>query len=331
MQLLIFGFSNMILIVANQIDPHVDAVISVLRSEKVGCFRIDLDSVHSDHKICLASSDTGINLDLENHFNKKRLSLQDVKTVWWRRGASIILEPTLLPVTTIESEESKSIIKWAIESLPKVRYPFGHPWNMHKAENKIWQIQAAKRVGFQIPPCLFSNVKNQLAVFLDKQDCIIKSLSHSGFKQKEENYVIAPKRIGLNALETTRSDKPCGFLQKEINREFDVRLFMGPDWAHACKIDLSNLPLGEIDWRMHITKLDISPWELEPKTIAMCREFLQEMELSSGHFDFIVESGTEEIWFLECNPNGQWYWLESLGKTPIAEDVAKTLIKHSLQ
>jgi hypothetical protein len=314
----------MVLIVANELDPHADAVAAIFNARRVNFLRIDVERAQHQYDVNLRSCDDGPSLLLRNRASGRSLELKSISTVWWRRGASVILDPRLIPEATVASEETMSILRWAIQSLPSEMFPLGHPWNMGIAENKILQLRIAETLKFQIPEYIFANTHRALGEFLTSGPTIIKSLAHSGFKRGGQSFALVPKRVRVENLDGVPTHENCAFLQREISRSFDVRAFVGPNWTHACKIDLSEMPPGEVDWRMHISKLRVSTYELSNSVSEKCRRFLRLIGIPSGHFDFICDS-QGELWFLECNPNGQWYWLESMAGCPIAQDVAKTL------
>lgn len=58
-----------------------------------------------------------------------------------------------------------------------------------------------------------------------------------------------------------------------------------------------------------------------------CTEYLKRMNLNFGCFDFIVTPEGEYV-FLECNPNGQWLWIEEETGMKISEAIADALIRH---
>ena len=66
-----------------------------------------------------------------------------------------------------------------------------------------------------------------------------------------------------------------------------------------------------------------------PEEIAdKCRRYLQHMGLNFGCFDFIVTPDGEYV-FLECNPNGQWLWVELATGLKIADAIADFLSSQS--
>ena len=56
--------------------------------------------------------------------------------------------------------------------------------------------------------------------------------------------------------------------------------------------------------------------------------YLKRMHLNFGCFDFIVTPDGEYV-FLECNPNGQWLWIEEEPGMKISEAIAEALIRHA--
>jgi glutathione synthase/RimK-type ligase-like ATP-grasp enzyme len=67
--------------------------------------------------------------------------------------------------------------------------------------------------------------------------------------------------------------------------------------------------------------------QLDPKLINNCMAFLKEMDLNFGCFDFIVNEN-DEVFFLECNSNGQWLWIEEDTKMDISGAIAEWLITY---
>lgn len=52
--------------------------------------------------------------------------------------------------------------------------------------------------------------------------------------------------------------------------------------------------------------------------------YLKRMGLAFGCFDFGLTESAETVFF-ECNPNGQWSWLQERTEAPIAEAFADLL------
>ena len=82
---------------------------------------------------------------------------------------------------------------------------------------------------------------------------------------------------------------------------------------------------GKIDWRQGYDHgLRYEPYDLPNDISEKCIKFLERMRLNFGAFDFIVTPSGEYV-FLECNPNGQWLWIEMETGLKISEAIADTL------
>ena len=56
---------------------------------------------------------------------------------------------------------------------------------------------------------------------------------------------------------------------------------------------------------------------------------MKRASLAYGAFDFVVTRDGDVV-FLECNPGGQWLWLEKATNLPISQAVADLLAQSGL-
>ena len=61
---------------------------------------------------------------------------------------------------------------------------------------------------------------------------------------------------------------------------------------------------------------------------SFCLDFLKLLNLNFGCFDFIISEN--DTIFLECNPNGQWMWVEQMTNYDLSTIVAKNLAQYEL-
>lgn len=66
-------------------------------------------------------------------------------------------------------------------------------------------------------------------------------------------------------------------------------------------------------------------YSLTPKTHKKLMQFHKKSGLIYAAYDFIVDSSGNEI-FLECNPGGQWLWIEHALQQPISKAIATALL-----
>jgi glutathione synthase/RimK-type ligase-like ATP-grasp enzyme len=104
-----------------------------------------------------------------------------------------------------------------------------------------------------------------------------------------------------------------GIFQKYIDKHYELRITIVGEKMFIARINSQLLPESSIDWRR---KPDSSLYELgniSDETRQKLLTFHKRLGLIYAAYDFIVDQNGIEI-FIECNPSGQWLWLEnSLG------------------
>lgn len=323
---------DVVIIIAPQVDPHADAVVNELNEKKdVKVLRLDLETAYYDHDIIYLNSGGKFSWEIICRQTKRRVVSAELTSVWWRRTHT--LSPSLdngLPTGEgIDRRECESNLRSILASLPRKTFPLGHPIDLREGENKIRQFSVAQQVGFVQPDTIFSNSRASLSSFAQKHMWIAaKSLNQSIAEVSGKEVSFATRRHKGQALAHIINDAPQGaaVLQEALDRTRDLRVVCLPNSFFAVAIDLERLPPGEIDWRAYIRQCKHTSVKLSQAEINRCRLFLKKMNLTAGHFDFVVSHDGQLI-FLECNPNGQWLWLEQATGEKIAKKIAAALIQ----
>jgi hypothetical protein len=107
--------------------------------------------------------------------------------------------------------------------------------------------------------------------------------------------------------------------QQRIDKTSDVRVTVIGDQVFCVRID-SDL----LDWRTDYSMLAYSVVQPPHGISEALRAYLDRFRLVFGAFDFAVDS-EGQWWFLECNPSGQWAWLEPETGLPMAAAMADLL------
>ncbi|OKJ84220.1 hypothetical protein AMK31_17705 [Streptomyces sp. TSRI0107] len=87
---------------------------------------------------------------------------------------------------------------------------------------------------------------------------------------------------------------------------------------------LITAPPGVVDWWAEHQRLTCEPVACPDGMREALVRFLADVGLGFGAFDFAV-TADGAWWFLECNPNGQWAWLEDAAGLPITTAIAAML------
>jgi hypothetical protein len=301
----------MILIISHKEDFTADFLIDRLNKSGIEYFRLNCDDLAEISH--LYSSSNGFISEVEK-FKK-------FTSVWYRR--------TKLPNI---SQKGMSIAEWAnvlneyealldnlLHSIDCDTW-LSHPDAIKIAENKLFQLRKANDLGFNIPDVLVTNSKEELLKFeaLHGQ-LVIKPLKNGRVREDGYDKLIYTNRLRKEHLENIENFDltPCIF-QREIKKQYELRVTVVGDVAFAARVDSQNDPETMVDWRKK--KLKFTRYELPDNLHKKFLLLTKSMNLSFGAID-LIKSTDDKYYFLEINPNGQWAWVERDTDQPISDHV----------
>jgi glutathione synthase/RimK-type ligase-like ATP-grasp enzyme len=294
--------SKSILIISSSFDKTVDYLITKFEND-LKFFRINLDKIN-DYKISI----TNDNVFIENE-SKLINVYQDINSIYFRK----IFLPELLEYDIeyrnyMHKEIYNFIIGLADSFEGKV---LSRPSLLRKVENKVYQLHLAKKLNFLIPQSIISNDKDFVNKNIKLNDWIVKPLS-IGKITKNKKIMTNIVNIKISDIEFSPS-----YFQKKIIKDYELRITFINNIFYCVKI-ISN----KIDWR---DDNNVSYELIEiPKIVKdECIKFLEYSGLNFGAFDYIVKDS--KYYFLECNPNGQWLWLENKLELDISNKIMEYL------
>lgn len=261
------------------------------------------------------------------------ISSEELKTVWWRRSGTRPTPTWMSHQVETDYTESYWATRWLFESLDESLFPFGHPTRMRKAENKIRQLRVAENCGLPTPHTCISNDRNTLIAFAKRFNSIVVKPLYVTLISDSDGvelplYASVTSSTRLQSLLTTTTGPVYLFCQERIWKQADIRAIFFPDGNHfACELATSSLPDSEVDWRPDTMKIEHTPIVLPQNIVAAGERFLSEMGIPSGSFDFGV-TGNGDWVFFECNPNGQWLWMELKTGSDLGRRFARGLLEH---
>lgn len=321
-----------ILVLTNTEDGmHTDSVVQ--RLQKIGerVFRFDVDCFTAGEISVLFSAEVS-DLKSEFHNENKILSSRDIKSVWYRRPNNFKLK--------IEDEVQKSYAErelvmflnglWA--TLPIDVFWVSHPQALELGRKKMLQLCIARELGLRIPRTIITNEPEQVRNFYVScgKRIIFKAIYGEFLNYGDRGGYNIPTTIvspaHLDRLDLIR--RLPGLFQEYIEKSYELRITVVGREIFAVKIESQRNELSVVDWRNPacIDSLEYSLQDIPQELARACFEMLSRMGLVFGAFDFIVNP-KGEIWFLEVNPNGQWYWLEQKTGAQISQSLACLLCR----
>jgi hypothetical protein len=137
-------------------------------------------------------------------------------------------------------------------------------------------------------------------------------------------YCVMTMQVSPEDLETATSEEIAycpHFLQQEIPKSHELRVVVVDGRVLAFRIDSQKHELTSLDWRKGMEVASFSPVSLDDGTIARIQTFMSRMGLFTGSLDLIIDP-EEQVWFLECNQDGAWGWLDDLVESAITRAFA---------
>ena len=324
----------MILIITNKEDVHPNPVIEILSRKDIPFFRLNAEALLTDYEFAWWNDSRGCDFRIRCTRNGLEARGSEITAIWDRRPE----QPKELPVKSTP-EIDKHNIEEALGFLVFLRYylkdilSIGSIAGDRPAASKMLQYRVAHQVGFSLPESCYSNRKEDvLRLAAEYDSLILKPIESNDIwdETQMQDYVFYSQKVPSASLDDVPDEafsQTVTFAQNYVEKDFELRITVVGDKVFACKIDSQKLSddTGKIDWRqgykhgMKQTAFDL------PENIARkCREYLGHLDLNFGCFDFIVTPSGDYV-FLECNPNGQWLWVEDTTGLKISEAITDFL------
>lgn len=324
----------MVFIFTNKNDIHPTNVIKHLASWGVPVFRLNTECLLTDYQFKWWCDENGCDFYIRNIKNKLEVYGHEITAVWERRA----MTPKHLPITHRERSINKYNREEAHGFLSFLRYYMRDIYSIgsivedRPAESKMLQLAVAKSIGAKVPDTCYANYKSAFENLCSKHKMLsLKTINNDSiFVEGEKEYVFYSQKCKsadlMKQAPEAFSQTAC-YLQNYIDKKYELRITVCCNDIVACKIDsqIQGETTGKIDWRQgYDYNLRQEIVEIPDSVKELCLSYLKKMKLNFGCFDFIVTPDDEYI-FLECNPNGQWLWIELETGFDISEIVARNL------
>jgi hypothetical protein len=320
----------MLLIVSNSADFHTDAVIQKIREFNIGdFFRLNTEYLHRDYEIEIYPIEK--KFTVKNLVNGKIIDSEKITAVWWRRPERIKISGNeILPMLQDFLREEfflvlRSMLNILNEKSIKIITYLPH---LTKAKDKTIQQIWALKCGFLTPKQIITSSNNAFHnYFKSTKDIISKSIDSIEAIRDDKNnkdYNLFANTINSELrkeIEIGSVKINVSYFQEKISRKYELRVIAFGTYVFAYKIDKNDY---DIDWRR--IDPDSINFELihDEKIVRMCGEYLKYSSLKFGAFDLIVDKN-DNVYFIECNPNGQFLFCDIYGKTELLNSFVKYL------
>lgn len=254
-----------------------------------------------------------------------RVTFEDVTSIYYRRPTSFVFPPQLegsdLVFATAEARRGLGGLLFALNA----RW-VNHPSKVADAEFKPVQLAVAARCGLPVPRTAVTSDPDRARSFCNDAGggVLYKPLSAANIVTTDGVRLVYSTHVD-NAQVAADDDfsVTMNMLQKWVPKLFDVRVTVIGDDMFGVKI-IANSADAHVDWRADYDSLGYEVIDIPVYIREGIRRYLSYFSLLFGAFDFSVTA--HDWFFLECNANGQFGWLEAETGLPMSAAMADLLI-----
>lgn len=256
--------------------------------------------------------------------------LKDVQSVWYRRAMRI--QPFELPVADdykLYAENAIRFFNRLLFAQFKDAFWLSDYFAIEKANDKLWQLQVASGLGFNVPDTLFTASAAEATTFVRNHKLAIAKPNYSSRFQKDGKAYGFYTSYVDDATDFSGLCVAPAILQAAIKVKTELRITVVGNKVFAASVRSNKETAKHLrDWRVASLTDEASfaaytlPTNIEKRCIALVKE----LGLQFGAIDAIIDP-RGKFWFLENNPNGQWAFIEQETGLPIGKAVAE-LLEH---
>ncbi|WP_199275550.1 hypothetical protein [Sinorhizobium americanum] len=201
-----------------------------------------------------------------------------------------------------------------------------HPRDILIAEDKPSQMYLAKMLGFNVPDTVITNDLDAARRLFAQGPIVGKPHRQALVEIEGVEHVMFTSRIETLA-EEDRESLQCApvIFQRLIPKQLDIRVTVVGDRVFPVAIHSQEYDESSLDWRRGTNpnirhEVITLPVDIQ----SACIELVRQQKLRFGAIDLVLgEDG--KFWFLECNPNGQWAWIENRTGLPVSAAIVDVL------
>ncbi|WP_042389692.1 ATP-grasp ribosomal peptide maturase [Streptacidiphilus melanogenes] len=310
-----------VLVVTNLDDPTTDLVIDELHGRGVPVVRFDSGDFPATLSVAATINSAGICGHLATP--TRTADLAHVRSLYYRRPSGFTFPHLDEQTARFAVTQARYGLGGILASLPDCLY-VNHPHRIGDAEFKPSGLATAVDAGFRVPRTLVTSSPDAAREFIKRGPgrVIYKPLSAPLYRIDGVSCTVEVQEVTADQIDDAVAGTVHLF-QHAVDKQADVRVTVMGDRVFAVRIDS-----GLLDWRTDYERLTYTVVQSPAGIREALAGYLARFGLVFGAFDFAVDH-CGEWWFLECNPSGQWAWLEPATGLPMVAAMADLLERRS--
>jgi len=315
----------MIALISNKWDLCVDQVVAALSERGERFVRINTED--------LPGTECTVQLPRFS-YRVGSATFQDklagrLKSVWYRRPGKPF-EYTPQPDQPTSQVVEYAHDQWysfvqGLRGLKGVLW-INDPGKNRDAECKILQLHVAQRIGLKIPRTCITSSQTDAIEFIESRRgrVVAKALSAPLIEYPDQDYFIFTSvPCDISQVSPHELSIAPTIFQELLAPKTDYRVTVIGHDCFSVRIAASADSSVPLDWRTAKEGLDFTPCTIPRSVSERCVKLVTELGLVFGAIDLAEAKG--DYYFLEINPNGEWGWLQTQARLPIAETLAEYL------
>ncbi|MGH3344301.1 MAG: ATP-grasp ribosomal peptide maturase [Carbonactinosporaceae bacterium] len=304
-------------------DPTADLVITELNAGGIPVVRFDpADFPLGVWLTARVGAGAGVSGRVRLRGRERTVDLASVRAVYYRRPSPFEAAFNFVALAPEERAFAVAQARYGVGgvlgSLPGCRY-VNHPDAVAAAEPKPAQLAVAHSVGLQVPDTLITDsVEDARAFAAAVGPVVYKPIKHAPYVKDGVKHAAWTTEVDPATFDATIR-QTAHLFQAKIDKVADARVTVVGDQVFAALVE--GAPL---DWRTSQASLDWRPTRAPDSLITSMRAYLARFGLAFGCFDFMIDKAGG-WWLAECNPNGQWGFIQTVTGQPIAAAFADLL------
>jgi glutathione synthase/RimK-type ligase-like ATP-grasp enzyme len=329
-----------VLIVTGMDDVHADAVIPLLEQADEQVVRLNTDNFADNATFTIDSQ--GWTGAFELRDSARSLALDEVTSVWYRKPVPIKPRPDLAfaPARDFAAGEYEAFLR-CLYGLLADKFWISDYWRIRAASQKLPNLRIAAQLGLRTPRTMVTTNDADARRFAE--DCgwslLAKPFALTTFKTQAETHTSWDSfstKVNFDTFERLAPSLALAptLLQQYVDKLVELRVTIVGRSLFCTSIDSQKHAFAQEDWRaVDVEELAHQEFNLPLGIAEKLLAFNHRHGLEFSTHDLIVDRAGDFVW-LECNPNGQWLWIEELTGQPIARAISDLLIdpeNHALR
>lgn len=259
-----------------------------------------------------------------NHISN--LSYKEIKNVWFRNGSFFFHEKSERNSTALSlhyKNELDILNSYLITELKNSKFFIGD--FLKENINKLYVLKCASKFKFNVPFSIIVNNKSVLK-FDSTSSLISKTIG-----EIINTYDYSLKRIvkmRTSILDINKMPEVFfpSLIQNNLDKKYEIRVFIFNKIVYSMAIFSQNNSATKIDFRNYENNHNVRyvPYVLEKEIEVKILKLMTYLKLTTGSID-LIKTTSNEIYFLEINPIGQFGFLSHYCNYNIEKNIANCL------